>query len=90
MISKKFIVTAKYGLHARPATKLVGQATTFKSEVHIKFEDKKINLKSIMGLLSLSIPNGSEIVLTVDGKNEENEMDSLVSFITLENIGQLV
>ena len=90
MVTKEFIITAEYGLHARPATKLVTQVSTYDSDVYITYENKKINLKSIMGLLSLSIPSGAKIVLAVDGKEKTSEMDSLVSFITLEKIGQLV
>ena len=59
------------GLHARPATVAVNAASKFKCDVKVAFNGKAVNMKSIMGVMSLGIPTESEIVISCDGEDEE-------------------
>lgn len=64
MQEKTFTITADTGVHARPATLLVNKAGQFESEVEVAYNNKSVNLKSIMGVMSLGIPKGAEIKVT--------------------------
>ncbi|MEE0831176.1 MAG: HPr family phosphocarrier protein [Longicatena sp.] len=64
-------VTDPVGLHARPATVAVSTASKFKSEVNITFKGRDVNMKSIMGVMSLGVPTQSEITITCTGDDEE-------------------
>lgn len=77
MITKKFKVTAESGIHARPATILVNVAVKFKSELTLAHESKIVNLKSIMGVMSLGVYNGEVITITADGDDEEAAVNAI-------------
>ena len=64
-------VTDPVGLHARPATVAVSTASKVKSEVNITFKGRDVNMKSIMGVMSLGVPTQSEITITCTGDDEE-------------------
>ena len=81
MLQKELTVKNKTGLHARPASEFVKKASTFHSDVHIEFDDKKINAKSIVGLLSAGIGYGSKLTLTIEGEDEQEAMESLAALI---------
>lgn len=70
-IRRKFIIRNKLGLHARPAAMFVKLTNTFQSEVWVEFEDEEVNGKSIMGLMMLAAPSGSEISVTAKGEDAE-------------------
>jgi len=70
-MNKIFIVTDEAGLHARPATKLVNAASKFSSELTLEYLGRKVNLKSIMGVMSLGIRQGAEINIHATGDDEE-------------------
>ena len=55
-MEKKFIITDEAGLHARPATVLVNTASQYDSEIYLEYKGRKVNLKSIMGVMSLGVP----------------------------------
>ena len=74
------VVIDPVGLHARPATVAVNAASKFKSDVKVTYKDRTVNMKSIMGVMSLGIPTQSEIVITCDGEDEE------VAIHTIEEI----
>ncbi|OIL30318.1 phosphocarrier protein HPr, partial [Oenococcus oeni] len=61
MVSKEFTITADSGLHARPATMLVQKASEFDSKLTLKYDGKEVNLKSIMGVMSLGAGKGAKI-----------------------------
>ena len=65
------LVVDPVGLHARPATVAVNAASKFKSEVKVAYNGKTVNMKSIMGVMSLGIPTQSEITISCDGEDEE-------------------
>lgn len=88
MQSKKFKVTAESGIHARPATILVNEAVKFKSEISLSLETKVVNLKSIMGVMSLGIYNGEIITVTADGEDEVQAIEALTDSIYEMHIGK--
>lgn len=67
MISKKIVIKIPTGLEARPVALLVQVASQYESNVYVECEDKKVNAKSIMGMMSLGLPAGEEITVTTDG-----------------------
>jgi phosphocarrier protein HPr len=77
MLQKTFKVIADTGIHARPATLLVQTASKFNSDIQLEFKDKKVNLKSIMGVMSLGVGQGAEITIYVDGSDEQEALNSL-------------
>jgi phosphocarrier protein len=88
MLSKKFKVTSESGIHARPATILVNEAVKFKSDIELALESKVVNLKSIMGVMSLGIYNGEIITITATGDDEEQAIDALTDSIYEMHIGK--
>lgn len=88
-MKKTFLITSEYGIHARPATRLVNLAMSFDSEIELQAMGKKVNLKSIMGLMSLGIYKGEEIVITAEGDDAEKAIASLSDFIIAEGLGRL-
>mgnify|MGYP002388413554 CR=1 FL=1 len=81
MYSKEVIVTNKTGLHARPASEFVKEASKFKSAVSIEFKEKKINAKSIINVLSIGISAGSKIIISAEGEDEKQAVDELVNLV---------
>ncbi|KMY43139.1 phosphocarrier protein Chr [Bacillus sp. FJAT-27916] len=81
MVEKQVTVHLKTGLQARPAAQFVQKASSFSSEIYIIEGDKKVNVKSIMGLMSLAISSGSTITLAADGSDEEQALQSLEEFL---------
>jgi len=81
---KKVTIINETGLHARPASQFVKKAGKFKSEIKIVFEDKEINAKSIMGIMSLGIGKGDEITLKAEGEDAEDAVEGLTEFIEVE------
>jgi len=78
MISEVITITNDTGLHARPASVFVSTAAKFKSELMLQKGDKQINAKSIMGVLSLGITKGTEIIISAQGADEEEALRALV------------
>lgn len=69
------------GLEARPIAMLVQKASQFKSVVHIEVGTKKVNAKSIMGMMSLSVCGGDEISVVTDGVDEEVALTEIVNYL---------
>ena len=84
MVKKDVTVKRKTGLQARPAALFVQEANRFNSEVFIERDQKKVNAKSIMGLMSLAVGHGATITLVTDGRDEQEALDALVAFIETE------
>ena len=87
MKEQTFTITAETGVHARPATLLVNKAGQYESEVEVSYNGKSVNLKSIMGVMSLGIPKGAEIVVTATGGDEEEALNG-VSEVIKEHLGE--
>lgn len=81
MLSRKFVIVNRLGLHARAAAQLVQTANQFAAEVTLQKDDVEVNGKSIMGILLLAAPKGTEISLAVDGPDEERAMTVLADLI---------
>ena len=81
MVKKEVTITNNIGLHARPATFFIQKANTFKSSVWIEKEERKVNAKSLLGVLSLGITQGVTIAIAADGSDEEAAVNGLVDLI---------
>ncbi len=81
MISNEVTVQNAVGLHARPATFFIQRANEFKSRIWVEKDDRRVNAKSLLGVLSLGIVKGVTIKLIADGSDEEEAINALVSLI---------
>ena len=82
MYSKEAVVNNQVGLHARPATFFIQKANEFKCSIWVEREERKVNAKSLLGVLSLGIVKGTEINLIADGSDEEEAVEALVKLIS--------
>lgn len=80
MIKKAIMVKGEEGLDARPIALLVQEASKYTSQVHIEIENKKINAKSIMGMMSLSLADGEKITVVTDGEDERKAAEGIRTF----------
>lgn len=86
MQSIKVTISNDTGLHARPATLLVKKASSFKSEVSVEANGKKVNAKSLIGVLSLGATKGTEVSIITSGEDELEAANEIVKLIkTLED-----
>ncbi|MBQ9803056.1 MAG: HPr family phosphocarrier protein [Clostridia bacterium] len=81
MISREVTITNSIGLHARPATFFIQKANGYKSSVWVEKEDRKVNAKSLLGVLSLGVAQGMTIKLIADGSDEVDALDGLQELI---------
>lgn len=81
MLSRTVTVQNQVGLHARPATFFIQKSNEFKSSIWIEKEERKVNAKSLLGVLSLGITKGTEIKIVTDGVDEEEALDALEALI---------
>ena len=81
MISRNVTIINSMGLHARPATFFVQSAHKFKSSVWVESGDRKVNAKSLLGVLSLGIAKGMTVTLIADGYDEEEAIANLEKLI---------
>ena len=81
MISRNVTVKNSVGLHARPATFFIQKANSFKCSIWVEKEDCRVNAKSLLGVLSLGISNGTNITIIADGQDEQLAADALAALI---------
>lgn len=81
MYSKKVVIVNQAGLYGKLATKFIQLANNFKSTLFVEYESKKANAKSLLGVLSLALPQNCEVVVTGSGIDEREAVDKLVEFI---------
>ncbi|QTN00336.1 MULTISPECIES: HPr family phosphocarrier protein [Sediminibacillus] len=81
MKQKEMVVELEAGLQARPAAQFVQKASGFSAALFIEKDGKRVNAKSIMGLMSLAIATGEEITLIAEGSDETTAIDQLSAFI---------
>ena len=86
MVELKVVVIDPVGLHARPATVAVNAASKFKSDVKVTYKDRTVNMKSIMGVMSLGIPTQSESVITCDGEDEEVAVHTIEEILKTQKV----
>ena len=81
MYIKDVVVQNKVGLHARPATFFIQKANEFKSSIWVEKEERRVNAKSLLGVLSLGIVGGTAIKIIADGADEAAAVDALVALV---------
>lgn len=81
MISKEVLINNQVGLHARPATFFIQKANEFKSSIWIEKDDRRVNAKSLLGVLSLGIVKGTTITIIADGADQEEAIETLSKLI---------
>ena len=81
MFSKEVVVQNQVGLHARPATFFIQKANEYKSSIWVEKEERRVNAKSLLGVLSLGIVGGTGIRIIADGVDEQNAVDDLVELV---------
>ena len=84
MFMKETKVNNQVGLHARPATFFIQKANEYKSSIWVEKDDRRVNAKSLLGVLSLGIVKGTAINLIADGPDEEAAINALVDLINSE------
>lgn len=82
MLKKSMKIQLKNGLEARPIAVLVQVASQHESTVYIESEGKKVNAKSIMGMMSLGLDSGEEVTVIADGKDEEEAVANIEKFLS--------
>jgi phosphocarrier protein len=88
MEQKSFKITSDSGIHARPATSLVNAVNSFTADVNLEANGRTVNLKSIMGVMSLGISNGTTIIVTADGIDEKDAIEAVERVIIAEHLGE--
>ena len=87
MYVKEVRVENQVGLHARPATFFIQKANEFKSSIWVEKDERRVNAKSLLGVLSLGIVKGTTITLIADGDDEETAVNTLVELVK-DNFGE--
>ena len=81
MFIKDVMVQNQVGLHARPATFFIQKANEFKSSIWVEKEERRVNAKSLLGVLSLGIIGGTDIRIIAGGSDEQEAVDGLVNLV---------
>ena len=81
MVVKDVVVQNQVGLHARPATFFIQKANEYKSSIWVEKDERRVNAKSLLGVLSLGIMGGTSINIIADGADEEDAVESLVKLV---------
>ena len=81
-MKKTVKVHMKDGLEARPVAMLVQTANRFSSHIYLELEEKRINAKSIMGMMTLDLPVGEQVVVTADGVDEEKAVNDIEKYLS--------
>jgi catabolite repression HPr-like protein len=84
MLERKVEVGLKTGLQARPAALFVQEANRFSADIFLEKDGKKVNAKSIMGLMSLAVSSGTYITLSADGRDEIEAIEALTTYVQQE------
>ena len=82
MIRKPITIGISNGLEARPIAMLVQVASQYVSNIYLESEERKVNAKSIMGMLSLGLDTGESVTVSVDGADEEEAMKSIEEYLS--------
>ena len=81
MCVKDVVIQNQLSLHARPATFFIQKANEYKSSIWVEKDERKVNAKSLLGVLSLGIMGGTDIRIIADGSDEEAAVEGLVSLV---------
>ena len=81
MVSKEVVINNQDGLHARPATFFVQRANEYKSSIWVEKGERRMNAKSLLGVLSLGIVKGTAVTVIADGNDEEEAISALTALV---------
>ena len=79
MEKREFHIVAETGIHARPATLLVQAASKFNSDINLEYNGKSVNLKSIMGVMSLGVGQGADLIWKLLGEDATEDIDAIAA-----------
>ena len=85
MIKKPITIQIPSGLEARPVALLVQVASQFESDIYVESEQRRVNAKSIMGMMTLGLTAGEEVVVSANGDDEQTAMDDMVKYLSTAN-----
>ncbi len=81
MISREVVINNNSGLHARPATFFIQKANSYPCSIWVEKDERRVNAKSLLGVLSLGIAKGMSVTLLADGQGEESALNGLCDLI---------
>lgn len=81
MVKRPVTIRTSMDMENRPIAHLIQEASQYKSQVYIEMEDKKINAKSIMGMMSLNLSKGTNLTVVAEGEDEKNAADGVEAFL---------
>lgn len=81
MVTREVVVINTVGLHSRPATFFIREANKYKSSIWIEKGDRRVNAKSLLGVLSMGVAQGMSVTLIAEGQDENNAIEGLVKYI---------
>lgn len=82
MTKRSIRVNLEHGLEARPVALLVQEASRYESTIYIQSGDRRVNAKSIMGMMSLGLDNGEQLEVSAEGADEQAAVDGIESFLS--------
>ena len=88
MEKREFHIIAETGIHARPATLLVQAASKFNSDINLEYNGKSVNLKSIMGVMSLAVGQGADVTITADGDDAKEAIEAIADTMKKEGLAE--
>ena len=88
MEKKEFHITAETGIHARPATLLVQAASKFGSDINLEYNGKSVNLKSIMGVMSVGVGQGADVTISAEGDDEKEALAAIAETMSKEGLAE--
>ena len=81
MVSKEVVINNQVGLHARPATFFIQKANEYKCSIWVEKDERRVNAKSLLGVLSLGIVKGTSVNIIADGSDEEEAISTLTALV---------
>ena len=88
MEEKTYKIIEESGIHARPASLIVKEASKFSSNIELEYNGKSVNLKSIMGIMGLGLSKNAEVVIKVDGSDEKEAIQALDKLLQKEGLAE--
>ena len=82
MVVKDILVNLEHGLEARPIALLVQEASKYDSKIYIQSKDRRVNAKSIMGMMTLALDNGDKLEVSADGDDEQVAVSGIAQFLS--------
>ena len=81
-MKKSVVVQMSTDFEARPIAKLVQMANSYNSRIYLEVGDSRVNVKSIMGMMSLALMNGEEVIIDAEGEDEQKAVETIAKFLT--------